>query len=139
MPAKGKQKIKKTARAVSKGNAPAADKKGKGAETLHIVKTAPSGAGGDLAAELKRLAREVDAIKDELSRRPAMGGNGGSSSRRDQDKVVADRLARLDEKVEAVWNRLADLEERVEGEGGAGHAHEAEDFEETPEKDFYDR
>ncbi len=91
---------------------------------------------GDLAAEVKRLAREVDAIKAELIRRPVGGGESGGS-RRDQDKVVADRLARLDEKVDSVWNRLADLEERLEGEGGG--AHEADDFDEAPEKDYYER
>jgi len=71
-----------------------------------------------------------------LSRRSAAGGEGGS--RRDQDKVVADRLARLDEKVDSVWNRLADLEERLEGEGG-GHGHDADEFDEAPEKDYYER
>lgn len=95
-------------------------------------------AGGwtDLAAEVKRLAREVEAIKAVLSQRPG-GGPDGGAARRDQDKVVADRLARLDEKVEAVWNRVADLEERLEGENASGH--EADEFEDTPEKDFYER
>jgi len=111
------------------------------------VKGAPTGgkarhiavhAGGatDLDAEVKRLAREVEAIKAVLSQRPG-GGHDGGAVRRDQDKLVADRLARLDEKVEAVWNRVADLEGRLEGEGAGGH--EADDFDDTPEKDFYER
>ena len=138
MPAKGKQKMKKAARRAKTVKAPGTQRsKGQDRGAMQVVKAAPGGAGGDLAAEVKRLAREMDAIKVELSKRPAMGGDGGSS-RRDQDKVVADRLARLDEKVEAVWNRLADLEERVEGEG-AGHGHDADELEEAPEKDFYDR
>ena len=138
MPAKGKQKMKKAARRAKTVKAPGTQRsKGQDRGAMQVVKAAPGGVGGDLAAEVKRLAREMDAIKMELSRRPAMGGDGGSS-RRDQDKVVADRLARLDEKVEAVWNRLADLEERVEGEG-AGHGHDADELEEAPEKDFYDR
>lgn len=95
-------------------------------------------AGGltDLAAEVKRLAREVEMIKAALSQRPG-GGPDGGAARRDQDKLVADRLARLDEKVEAVWNRVADLEERLEGESAGGH--EADDFDDAPEKDFYER
>jgi hypothetical protein len=138
MPAKGKQKMKKAARGAKTLKAPGTQRsKGQDRGAMQVVKAAPGGAGGDLAAEVKRLAREMDAMKVELSKRPAMGGDGGSS-RRDQDKVVADRLARLDEKVEAVWNRLADLEEHVEGEG-AGHGHEADELEEAPEKDFYDR
>ena len=138
MPAKGKQKMKKAARRAKTVKASGTQRsKGQDRGAMQVVKAAPGGVGGDLAAEVKRLAREMDAIKVELSKRPAMGGDGGSS-RRDQDKVVADRLARLDEKVEAVWNRLADLEERVEGEG-AGHGHDADELEEAPEKDFYDR
>ena len=138
MPAKGKQKMKKAAVGAKAVKVLGTQRsKGQDRGAMQVVKAAPGGAGGDLAAEVMRLAREMDTIKAELSKRPAMSGNGGSS-RRDQDKVVADRLARLDEKVEAVWNRLADLEERVEGEG-AGHGHDADDFEEAPEKDFYDR
>jgi hypothetical protein len=138
MPAKGKQKMKKAAVGAKAVKALGTQRsKGQDRGAMQVVKAAPGGAGGDLAAEVKRLAREMDTIKAELSKRPALGGDGGSS-RRDQDKVVADRLARLDEKVEAVWNRLADLEERVEGEG-AGHGHDADELEEAPEKDFYDR
>jgi hypothetical protein len=120
MPAKGKRKAVK---------APP-----QGGKAQHIAVHA--GGSTDLAAEVKRLAREVEAIKAVLSQRPG-GGHDGGAARRDQDKVVADRLARLDEKVEAVWNRVADLEERLEGEGAGGQ--EADDFEDTPEKDFYER
>ena len=105
-----------------------------GGEARHIAVHA--GGSTDLAAEVKRLAREVEAIKAVLSPRPG-GGHDGGAARRDQDKLVADRLARLDEKVEAVWNRVADLEGRLEGEGAGGH--EADDFDDTPEKDFYER
>lgn len=138
MPAKGKQKTPQKATAAQEVTALQARKDiGKEKGPAHSVKAAQSGGGGDLAAEVKRLARELEAVKLELSKRPAMGGEGGSS-RRDQDKVVADRLARLDEKVDSVWNRLADLEERLEGEG-AGHGHDADDFDEAPEKDYYER
>ena len=123
MPAKGKQNTPKAGKAV----------KEKG--TARPGKAVQIGAG-DLAAEVKRLARELEAVKLELSRRPAVGEGGGS--RRDQDKAVADRLARLDEKVDSVWNRLADFEERMEGEG-TRHGHNADDFDEAPEKDYYER
>ncbi len=136
MPAKGKEKT------------PARLKASKEAKAMHVRKDAgrekgpvqlgkAAQGGGDLAAEVKRLARELEVVKLELSRRPSMGGDGGGG-RRDQDKVVADRLARLDEKVDSVWNRLADLEERLEGEG-AGHRQDADDFDEAPEKDYYER
>ena len=110
--------------------------KGTPKEGKALSKANHAGGSADLAAEVKRLAREVEAIKAMLSQRQAAGHDGGTA-RRDQDKLVADRLARLDEKVEAVWNRVADLEERLEGEGAAGH--EADDFEDAPEKDFYER
>lgn len=137
MPAKGKQKTPTKAKAFKEIKAPQARKDtGKERGAAQLGKAVQSGGGGDLVAEVKRLARELEAVKLELSRRPA-GGDGGGS-RRDQDKVVADRLARLDEKVDSVWNRLADLEERIEGEG-ARHGHDADDFDEAPEKDYYER
>ena len=120
MPAKGKHKAVK--------GAPKGGKTSK--EAVH------AGGSPNLAAEVKRMAREVEAIKAALSQRPGSGHDGGAA-KRDQDKVVADRLARLDEKVEAVWNRVADLEERLEGEGPGGR--ETDDFDDTPEKDFYER
>ncbi len=101
-----------------------------------LQKAVHAGESADLAAEFKRLSREVETIKAVLSHRPG-GGHDGGTARRDQDKLVADRLARLDEKVEAVWNRVADLEERLEGESAGGH--EADDFDDAPEKDFYER
>ncbi len=135
MPAKGKKTPTK-AQAFKESKAPQARKDtGKEKGPAQFGKAAQS--GGDLAAEVKRLARELEVVKLELSRRPAGGGDSGGS-RRDQDKIVADRLARLDEKVDSVWNRLADLEERIEGEG-TRHGHDADDFDEAPEKDYYER
>jgi len=127
MPAKGKPKVPKNAKASKETRMP---------RTAGPFVKGPQG-GGDLAAEVRRLARELEAVKLELSRRPVMGGDSGS--RRDQDKAVADRLARLDEKVDSVWNRLADLEERFEGEGAGHGGHDADDFDEAPEKDYYER
>jgi|SRR5712692_2408402 len=135
MPAKGKQKTPTKAFKESKASQVRKDT-GKEKGPAQLGKAAQSG-GGDLVAEVKRLARELETVKLELSRRPTGGGEGGGS-RRDQDKVVADRLARLDEKVDSVWNRLADLEERLEGES-AGRGHDADDFDEAPEKDYYER
>ena len=137
MPAKGKQKTSKTGKAAKAIKAPQARKDAGREKGLAQPGKAVQGGGGDLSAEVKRLARELEAVKLELSRRPAAGGDGGGS-RCDQDKAVADRLARLDEKVDSVWNRLADFEERMEGEG-ARHGHGADDFDEAPEKDYYER
>src|SRR3989338_7836586 len=136
MPAKGKQKTSKTGKAAKAINAPQARKDAGREKGLAQPGKAVQG-GGDLSAEVKRLARELEAVKLELSRRPAAWGDGGGS-RRDQDKAVADRLGRLDEKVDSVWNRLADFEERMEGEG-TRHGHNADDFDEAPEKDYYER
>lgn len=91
---------------------------------------------GDLAMQVKRLAADIDALKAELRKRPG-GGNSEAAPRRDTDKIVADRLARLDEKIESLWGRVADLEEHFEGEGGAGRNREP-DFDETPDRDFYE-
>jgi hypothetical protein len=138
MPAKGKQKTPTKAKAFKEIKAPQARKDtGKERGAAQLGKAVQSGGGGDLVAEVKRLARELEAVQLELSRRPTGGADGGSS-RRDQGKVVADRLARLDEKVDSVWNRLADLEERLEGER-AGRGRDADDFDEAPEKDYYER
>ncbi|MEK6604918.1 MAG: hypothetical protein AABY77_03410 [Nitrospirota bacterium] len=137
MPAKGKQKTSKTGKAAQAIHAPQARKDAGREKGPAQPGKAVQGGGGDLSAEVKRLARELEAVKLELSRRPAAGGDGGGS-RRDHDKVVADRLARLDEKVDSVWNRLADFEERMEGEG-TRHGHDADDFDEAPEKDYYER
>ena len=137
MPAKGKQKTSKTGKAAKAIHAPQARKDAGREKGPAQPGKAVQGGGGDLSAEVKWLARELEAVKLELSRRPAAGGDGGSL-RREQDKAVADRLARLDEKVDSVWNRLADFEERMEGEG-TRHGHNADDFDEAPEKDYYER
>lgn len=137
MPAKGKQKTLKMGKAAKAINAPQARKDTGREKGPAQPGKAVQGGGGDLSAEVKRLASELEAVKLELSRRPAVGGDGGGS-RRDHDKAVADRLARLDEKVDSVWNRLADFEERMEGEG-TRHGHNADDFDEAPEKDYYER
>lgn len=92
------------------------------------------GGAGDLVAEVKRLAREVETLKAELPKRPAAAVDE-SVSRRDQGKVLADRLARLDEKVDALWARVSDLEEALEGEGG--RTREA-DFDEVPDRDLFE-
>ena len=105
--------------------------------TKPLAKENKSVGSGDLAAEVKRLVREVDAIKEALSRRPAAGGDGGAS-RRDHDKVLADRLARLDERVDSLWARVSDLEEGLEGGSGGGRTRDT-DFDETPDREFYER
>jgi hypothetical protein len=102
--------------------------------------TTPSAKGaqdpGDPAAEVKRLTREVEALKEALSKRPLSAGDGGAS-RREHDKVLADRLVRLDERVDSLWARVSDLEEAIEGESG-GRTREP-DFEDTPGREFYER
>jgi hypothetical protein len=97
---------------------------------------APAKSSDDLATQVRRLTAEVETIKAELRKRPGAGGQEGSS-RRDQDKILADRLARLDEKIESLWGRVADIEEHFEGEAG-GRTREP-DFDETPDRDFYER
>jgi hypothetical protein len=96
----------------------------------------PAKSSDDLATQVRRLTAEVETIKAELRKRPGAGGQEGSS-RRDQDKILADRLARLDEKIESLWGRVADIEEHFEGEAG-GRTREP-DFDETPDRDFYER
>jgi predicted nuclease with TOPRIM domain len=76
----------------------------------------------------------VKSLKEELRKRSTPAGPE-VSSRRDQDKILADRLARLDEKIESLWGRVADLEEHFEGEGGRTRDTE---FDETPDRDFYE-
>jgi hypothetical protein len=122
MPGKQKPKVSKTRPAAKTGHATPPAKGVKGA--------------GDPAAEVKRLTREVDALKEALSKRPASAGDGGFS-RREQDKALADRLVRLDERVDSLWARVSDLEEALEGESG-GRTREP-DFDETPDREFYER
>lgn len=75
MPAKGKQKTPTKAKAVKEIKAPQARKDtGKERGAAQLGKAVQSGGGGDLVAEVKRLARELEAVKLELSRRPTGGG-----------------------------------------------------------------
>ena len=96
----------------------------------------PAKSSDDLATQVRRLTSDVETLKAELRKRPGGSGQEGSS-RRDQDKILADRLARLDEKIESLWGRVADIEEHFEGEAG-GRTREP-DFDETPDRDFYER
>jgi hypothetical protein len=97
---------------------------------------APTKSSDDVTAVIRRLTSDVETLKAELRKQPGRGGQEGSS-RRDQDKILADRLARLDEKIESLWGRVADIEEHFEGETG-GRTREP-DFDETPDRDFYER
>jgi hypothetical protein len=113
-------------------------KKGPADARMPKVKSAvavPVKSSPDLATQVKRLMIEVEAIKVDLSRRHGAGSQEGGS-RRDQDKILADRLARFDEKIESLWGRVSDIEEHFEGEPG-GRTREP-DFDETPERDFYE-
>jgi len=108
----------------------------KAAKAVRVEPPPPVKSSGDMGAHVRRLTGEVETLKAELRKRP--GGTGQeASSRRDLDKILADRLARLDEKIESLWGRVADLEEHFEGEGG-GRTREP-DFDETPDRDFYER
>src|SRR5207244_13009179 len=99
MPAKGKHRAAK----------------GTPQEGKALSKANHAGGSADLAAEVKRLAREGEVIKAMLSQRQAAGHDGGPA-RRDQDKGVAERLGRRGGKLEGVWNRGAVLAERRAGE-----------------------
>src|SRR2546422_8601432 len=101
MPAKGKHRAAK----------------GTPKEGEALGKANHAGGSADLAAEVKRLAREGEAIKAMLSQRQAAGHDGGAA-RRDQGKLVADRPARLGEKVETGGDRGGELEERLGGARG---------------------
>jgi hypothetical protein len=118
--------------------APSGKKSAKVAKTPppRAAHPAPAKSSDDLATQVRRLTAEVEIMKAELRKRPGAGGQEGSS-RRDQDKILADRLARLDEKIESLWGRVADIEEHFEGEAG-GRTREP-DFDETPDRDFYER
>ena len=137
MPAHKKQVREKAQRATkkvvsAKKSAPPA----KVAKAVRSEPQPPAKSSGDVGAHVRRLTGEVETLKAELRKRP--GGTGQeASSRRDLDKILADRLARLYEKFESLWCRLAVLEEHFEGEGG-GRTREP-DFDETPDRDFYER
>ena len=121
-------------------SAPSAKKSAKDVKTPmppRAERPAPAKSSDDLTAVIRRLISDVETLKAELRKRPGGGGQEGSSSRRDQDKILADRLARLDEKIESLWGRVADIEEHFEGEAG-GRTREP-DFDETPDRDFYER
>jgi hypothetical protein len=133
MPAKLSKSQKAPTGAKAKKAVGAGKDKGVGAKPL--AKGPRGGGAADPSAEVKRLAQEVELLRGELNKRIAAGGDG-AASRRDQDKALADRLARLDEKVDALWSRLSDLEDRSEGEGG-GRSREA-DFDEPPDREFYE-
>lgn len=128
--AKGHTATKKAVSA--KKRAPTA----KVAKATRVEPQAAAKSSGDLGAQVRRLTGELETLKAELRKRPG-GGGQEVSSRRDLDKILADRLARLDEKIESLWGRVADLEEHFEGEGG-GRTREP-DFDETPDRDFYER
>jgi TolA-binding protein len=113
-------------------------KNGRDTKVQKSTRPEPQAAKGsnDLAAQVRRLTSDVEDLKVELRKRP--GGQEGST-RRDQDKILADRLARLDEKIESLWGRVADMEEHFEGEGGARTRDREPEFDEPPDRDFYER
>jgi hypothetical protein len=118
---------------------PSTSKSAKTGKAPQPMRAEPQGhakSSEDLATHVRRLAADLDTLKAELRKRPGGSGQEGSS-RRDQDKILADRLARLDEKIESLWGRVADLEEHFEGE--AGTRTREPDFDETPDRDFYER
>ena len=137
MPAHKKQVREKTQRATKKVvSAKKSAPQTMPAKPVRVEPHPPAKTSGDMGAHVRRLTGEVETLKAELRKRP--GGTGQeASSRRDLDKILADRLARLDEKIESLWGRVADLEEHFEGEGG-GRTREP-DFDETPDRDFYER
>jgi hypothetical protein len=123
-----KKQVRATGRSASK---PTAAKKGK---TPGVVQTTAAAKGSlDLAAQVRRLAADVEAMRLETRKRP---GSEEGGTRRDQDKILADRLARLDEKIESLWGRVADLEEHFEGESGTRTREP--DYDEAPDRDFYE-
>jgi hypothetical protein len=130
MPGKPKSKVAKTRPAPKAGHAMPPTKGPMPAKGVHTAADSP--------AEVKRLTREIEALKEVLSKRPVSGGDG-SASRRDQDKALADRLVRLDERVDALWARVSDLEEALEGETGGTARTREPDFDETPDREFYER
>jgi hypothetical protein len=125
-----KKQVRGTSRTTSK---PTTAKKGK---TAPVAQTVPTAKGSpDLAVQVRRLAADVEAMRLEIRKRPG-GGSEEGGARRDQDKILADRLARLDEKIESLWGRVADLEEHFEGESGTRTREP--DYDEAPDRDFYE-
>jgi hypothetical protein len=136
MPAHKKQVRGKTPRATNKVSAKKSAPPAKAAKPVRVEPQPLAKSPGEVGAHVRRLTGEVETLKAELRKRPG-GAGPEASSRRDLDKILADRLARLDEKIESLWGRVADLEEHFEGEGG-GRTREP-DFDETPDRDFYER
>ncbi len=137
MPAHKKQVREKAQRATKKVvSAKKSAPQAKPVKPVRVELQTPAKSSGDGGAHVRRLTGEVETLKAELRKRPS-GTGQEVSSRRDLDKILADRLARLDEKIESLWGRVADLEEHFEGEGG-GRTREP-DFDETPDRDFYER
>jgi len=67
----------------------------KAAKAVRVEPPPPAKSSGDMGAHVRRLTGEVETLKAELRKRP--GGTGQeASSRRDLDKILADRLARFD-------------------------------------------
>lgn len=87
-----------------------------------------------LAAVVKRLEKDVEEIKAQLKMRPAVSKDT-SVGRQEQDKLIADRLARLSERVDALAGHVSDLEDRLEGEEG----HAARDYDSADELEADDR
>ena len=138
MPAQNKPVRSKRPAASKKTASPA--KNARDTKVQKSTRPEPQAAKGsdDLAAQVRRLTSDVEELKAELRKRPGVGGQEGST-RRDQDKILADRLARLDEKIESLWGRVADMEEHFEGEGGTRTRDREPEFDETPDRDFYER
>ena len=125
---------KKQARAIhSPSRKPVTGKKGKTPGPVQASIATKS--SGDLAAQVRRLIADVEMLKAGAGKRTG-GGSEEGAGRRDQDKILADRLARLDEKIESLWGRMADLEEHLEGEPGTRRREP--DYDEAPDRDFYE-
>ena len=123
-----KKQVRGTGRSPSK---PPTAKKGKTPSVAQPTATAKGSV--DLAVQVRRLTADVEAMRLEMRKRP---GSEEGGTRRDQDKILADRLARLDEKIESLWGRVADLEEHFEGESGTRTREP--DYDEAPDRDFYE-
>src|SRR5205823_14259414 len=74
----------------------------KAAKAVRVESPPPAKSSGDVGAHVRRLTGEVETLKAELRKRRS-GSGQEASSRRDLDKILADRLARLDERSAVVW------------------------------------
>ena len=95
MPAHNKPVQSKRPAASKKTASP--DKNARDSKVQKPTRPEPHTAKGsdDLATQVRRLTSDVEELKAELRKRPGAGGQEGSA-RRDQDKILADRLARLE-------------------------------------------